>query len=242
MLACATLCLAAQLLAASPAPRAPRAAPPVARADTSRRTDAAWPLPAFLPDGRRVEIYPDGRWRWSETGYSPASPWLTDHARPSRATRALDLVPGRLVLWMDPREWDEDLDGRHPDPDTDEGRAPDAWLFEHASGAAFARIAARRTGVPLDVLVDGAVEMLEQGLDDVRVTGETHRRANGLDQLVLEARARWRGEPVFVLDFCWTGPEGSVQIATWCDANDLESLRPALERLADGLARTRRAR
>ncbi len=247
MFACVRALAALAWLATAPAaPPTVRSTPPAPAArpaaTPARRNAEAWPLPATLPDGRRVELWADGHWRWATDVYSPAAPYLTDHARPASATQALDLVPGRLVLWLDPRAWVEDLDGRHPDPRTIEGRTPDAWLLEYTAGDAFARITARRTSVPLDVLVDEAVETLQQGLDDVQVTGETHRRANGLDQLVLEARATWRGVPVRVLGFCWSGPEGSAQIATWCPADEIEEHRPALEQLADGLVRTPRPR
>ena len=62
------------------------------------------PTRATTEDGRKVLLYPDGRWKYAPAG-SPAPGAGKVHARAPAATEKVDLLRGGMALFIDPSKW-----------------------------------------------------------------------------------------------------------------------------------------
>jgi hypothetical protein len=185
------------------------------------------PVRATTEDGRRVLLYPDGRWKYASP--SPAARGGKVHARGSAATERIELLRGGMALFIDPGKWRQT-------PSDD----PTKIGFRHASGEAFGMVVAERLAIPLPRLKEIAVRNAREAAPDIKVTMEEPRRVNDVDVLAMQMEGHIQGIPFTYFGYYFSGPQGSVQLLTYTGSNLFSEYRPEFEDFLNGLARPAR--
>jgi len=177
---------------------------------------------ATTEDGRKVLLYPDGRWK-----YEPA-PAIAGrgraHARATGATERIDLLRGGMTLFIDPGKWRQT-------PSED----PTKLSFRHATGEAYGMVVAERLAIPLSRLKEIAVSNARDAAPDVKVTFEEPRRVNDVDVLAMQMEGTIQGIPFTYYGYYFSGPQGSVQLLTYTGSNLFAEYKPEFEDFLNGL-------
>jgi hypothetical protein len=187
---------------------APLSAQPAARATTE--------------DGRRVLLYPDGKWK-----YEPAPIGRTGgkvHARATSATERIDLLRGAMSLFVDPGKWKQTS-----------SEDPTKISFRHTTGEAYGMVVAERLAIPLPRLKEIAISNAREAAPDVKVTLEEPRRVNDVDVLAMQMEGTIQGIPFTYYGYYFSGPQGSVQLLTYTGSNLFAEYKPEFEDFLNGL-------
>jgi hypothetical protein len=180
---------------------------------------------ATTEDGRRVLLYPDGRWK-----YEPAAPAADSgkggkaYARATAATERVDLLRGGMTLFVDPGKWKQTA--------SDD---PTKISFRHASGEAYGMVVAERLAIPLPRLKEIAINNAREAAPDVKVTLEERRRVNEVDVLAMQMEGTIQGIPFTYYGYYFSGPQGSVQLLTYTGSNLFAEYKPEFEDFLNGL-------
>jgi hypothetical protein len=177
---------------------------------------------ATTEDGRRVLLYPDGRWK-----YEPAAPAAASakvFARATAATERVDLLRGGMTLFIDPGKWKQTA--------SDD---PTKISFRHASGEAYGMVVAERLAIPLPRLKEIAINNAREAAPDVKVTLEERRRVNEVDVLAMQMEGTIQGIPFTYYGYYFSGPQGSVQLLTYTGSNLFAEYKPEFEDFLNGL-------
>lgn len=184
---------------------------------------AQGPARATTDDGRKVLLYPDGRWKYAPApSSSPGARKV--HARGSAATERVDLLRGGMTLFIDPAKWKQ-----APSED------PTKISFRHASGEAYGMVVAERLAIPLPRLKEIAIKNAREAAPDVRVTFEEPRRVNDVDVLAMQMEGTIQGIPFTYYGYYFSGPQGSVQLLTYTGSNLFAEYKAEFEDFLDGL-------
>jgi hypothetical protein len=177
---------------------------------------------ATTEDGRRVLLYPDGRWKYEPAAPAPASGKV--YARATAATERVDLLRGGMTLFVDPGKWKQTA--------SDD---PTKISFRHSSGEAYGMVVAERLAIPLPRLKEIAVNNAREAAPDVKVTLEERRRVNDVDVLAMQMEGTIQGIPFTYYGYYFSGPQGSVQLLTYTGSNLFAEYKPEFEDFLNGL-------
>jgi hypothetical protein len=183
---------------------------------------SAQPARATTEDGRKVLLYPDGKWKYAPAAPSGRAP--RSYARAAAATEGIDLLRGGMTLFVDPGKW-----RRTPSED------PTRISFRHSTGEAYGMVLAERLAVPLPRLKEIAVSNAREAAPDVKVTFEEPRRVNELDVLAMQMEGTIQGVPFTYYGYYFSGPQGSVQLLTYTGSNLFAEYKPEFEDFLNGL-------
>lgn len=184
---------------------------------------SAQPARATTEDGRKVLLFPDGRWRYEPAPAPPAGARKV-HARGIAATERVDLLRGAMALFIDPGKWKQT-------PSED----PTKISFRHASGEAYGMVVAERLAIPLPRLKEIAIRNARDAAPDVKVTFEEPRRVNDVDVLAMQMEGSIQGIPFTYYGYYFSGPQGSVQLLTYTGSNLFAEYKREFEAFLDGL-------
>ena len=182
----------------------------------------AQPARATTEDGRKVLLYPDGRWKYAP----PAAKGRAEksYIRGVAATEGIDLLRGGMTLFVDPAKWK-----RTPSED------PTRISFRHSTGEAYGMVVAERLVIPLPRLKEIAISNAREAAPDVRVTLEEPRRVNDVDVLAMQMEGTIQGVPFTYYGYYFSGPHGSVQLLTYTGSNLFAEYKPEFEDFLNGL-------
>ncbi|HET8648134.1 MAG TPA: hypothetical protein VFO85_21740 [Vicinamibacteria bacterium] len=181
------------------------------------------PARATTEDGRKVLLYPDGKWKYEPLPKATPGPRKV-HARVSAATEKVDLLRGGMTLFIDPGKW-------KLTPSED----PTKMSFRHASGEAYGMVVAERLAIPLPRLKEIAISNARDAAPDVRVTFEEPRRVNEVDVLAMQMEGTIQGIPFTYYGYYFSGPQGSLQLLTYTGSNLFAEYKPEFEDFLNGL-------
>ena len=180
------------------------------------------PARATTEDGRKVLLYPNGKWKYAPT---PARGRIAQtYTRGTSATEGIDLLRGGMTLFVDPGKWK-----RTPSED------PTKISFRHSTGEAYGMVVAERLAIPLPRLKEIAVSNAREAAPDVRVTLEEARRVNEIDVLAMQMEGTIQGIPFTYYGYYFSGPQGSVQLLTYTGSNLFAEYKPEFEDFLNGL-------
>lgn len=177
---------------------------------------------ATTEDGRRVLLYPDGRWKYEPAAPAPAVGKV--YARVTAATERVDLLRGGMTLFIDPGKWKQTA--------SDD---PTKISFRHASGEAYGMVVAERLAIPLPRLKEIAINNAREAAPDVKVTLEERRRVNDVDVLAMQMEGTIQGIPFTYYGYYFSGPQGSVQLLTYTGSNLFAEYKAEFEDFLNGL-------
>ena len=184
----------------------------------------AWAQPtrATTEDGRKVLLYPDGRWKYAPP--APRGRAEKAYTRAVSATEGIDLLRGGMTLFVDPAKWK-----RTPSED------PTRISFRHSTGEAYGMVVAERLAIPLPRLKEIALSNAREAAPDVRVTLEERRRVNDADVLAMQMEGTIQGVPFTYYGYYFSGRQGSVQLLTYTGSNLFAEYKPEFEVFLNGL-------
>lgn len=181
------------------------------------------PVGATTEDGRKVLLFPDGKWK-PVAAPPPAGPGRP-HVRAAAATERVDLLRGAMAIYVDPGQWKRQ-------PATEDLTKT---TFHHASGEAYGMIVAERLAIPLLKLKEIAISNARAAAPDAKVVFEETRHVNDIDVLVMQMEGTIQGIAFTYYGYYYSGPQGSLQVLTYTGTNLFAEYKGAFEEFLNGL-------
>lgn len=180
------------------------------------------PVNATTEDGRKVLLFPDGKWKPAP---SPPSAGKGAFVRSPKATERVELLRGAMAIYVDPAKWKKQ-------PDTEDVTKT---TFHHASGEAYGMIVAERLAIPLQRLKEIAIANARSAAPDAKVVFEESRRVNDVDVLVMQMEGTIQGIAFTYYGYYYSGPQGSLQVLTYTGTNLFAEYKPVFEEFLNGV-------
>ena len=165
------------------------------------------PVNATTEDGRKVLLFPDGKWKPAPP--APGGAGKGAFVRSPKATERVDLLRGAMAIYVDPAKWKKQ-------PDTEDVTKT---TFHHASGEAYGMIVAERLAIPLQRLKEIAITNARAAAPDAKVVFEETRHVNDVDVVVMQMEGTIQGIAFTYYGYYYSGPQGSLQVLTYTGTN-----------------------
>lgn len=109
------------------------------------------------------------------------------------------------------------------------------WQLASRSGEAYAKLIAEKYEIPLDSLVQIALEKMKEQDPRMRLVSQSERTVSGLRVREMQIDTAPSGIPVTFLGYYYGGKAGAVQLLTWSAPAEFATQRALLQSLLDGL-------
>jgi hypothetical protein len=126
---------------------------------------------------------------------------------------------------------------------------PQKWSFKKATdnleaeyelqlkgGDLYGMIITEKVEIPLESLKSIALENGKSAAPDLKIAEEEYRTVNGLKVLLLQMNGTMQGIKFSYYGYYFSSTNGTVQFITYTSQNLLDSYRPEIEKLLNGLA------
>lgn len=178
---------------------------------------------ATTDDGKRVELLPDGTWKY-EAADKPSSPAGATRRKEPAATTNVRVPFGDAVFWINDARWKEQS--------RDGGRV----VFGGADGKTFGLLVSEGLGgVPTSSMKAVALANARKLDPDARVVVEERRVVNGREVLYLEMDVTGQGIPFRFAGYYHGGAKSNLQVVGYTVRGEFEAARTALEEFIDGV-------
>jgi hypothetical protein len=138
--------------------------------------------------------------------------------------QALSIAEGRFGLVVDPDKWRAD----RPD-------ATGKITIEHIRGRSYAVVTTEASEIPLDNVPEVVLATARIGDPRARLALQERRVIDGKAVIAVKILASVRGVPVTIYSYTYTGPSGTIQVATYTEAAQFDSYEADLKELLDGI-------
>jgi hypothetical protein len=182
------------------------------------------PVNATTEDGRKVLLFPDGKWKLAATPAPSAG--KGGFVRSPKATERVELLRGAMAIYVDPAKWKKQADTEDVTKTT----------FHHASGEAYGMIVAERLAIPLQRLKEIAITNARSAAPDAKVVFEETRHVNDIDVLVMQMEGTIQGIAFTYYGYYYSGPQGSLQVLTYTGTNLFAEYKAAFEEFLNGVS------
>lgn len=181
-------------------------------------------MEATTSDGKKVILFPDGRWEYKEE--APSSQAMLSFKKPSNATEVLKSKKGFVELWYDPNKWATIRDGSNPDAE---------FQLNHYSGDAQAMVIVERINMPLPALKELALTNAKNVAPDAKIVFEEERLVNNTKMLNMQIEGTIQGISFTYYGYYWTGKAGVLQVITFTGQNLFEELKADFTEFLNGI-------
>ena len=160
---------------------------------------ASGPISATTEDGKAVILSPDGTWQFAQQAEESGPSSLSI---PAASTAVLKSKKKFYELWYDPNTWSETSNDGNPDAE---------FMLNHKTGDAYAMLIGERIAMPLNSLLDVAVDNVRNAGSDVRVVFKNQVKVNGVDFTNMRLDFTINKIPFTYYGYYWTGKAGALQ-------------------------------
>jgi len=181
------------------------------------------PVNATTEDGRKVLLFPDGKWKPAPP--APTGAGKGGFVRSPKATERVELLRGAMAIYVDPAKWKKQ-------PDTEDVTKT---TFHHASGEAYGMVVAERLAIPLQRLKEIAITNARSAAPDAKVVFEENRHVNDVDVLVMQMEGTIQGIAFTYYGYYYSGPQGSLQVLTYTGTNLFAEYKAVFEEFLNGV-------
>ena len=161
-------------------------------------------------------------------GYLDGSPALGTRAPitgpPAGRLRSLSLLQGHAAMQYDTAHWKEDTNAKDPN----------ITQFIHDSDALFARVIAEKVEIPIEKMVDIALENARKLDPKAKETQRGYRTVNGRRMLFVEFEATANNLPITYYGHYYSDSSGTVQIIGWTHRTIIDAYRDDIEAFVSG--------
>lgn len=178
---------------------------------------------ATTEDGKRVQLLPDGTWKYETAGRSSAAALATRRKSPAATTQVA--VPfGDAVFWMDGGRWNE------------QSREGGRLVFGGSDGKSFGMIVSEGLGgIPTSSMKNVALTNAKKLDPSARVVVEERRLVNGRDLLYLEMDVTGQGIPFRFTGYYHGGVKSNLQVIGYTVRGEFDATRASLEEFINGI-------
>lgn len=184
---------------------------------------------ALTDKGEVVILEADGRWRY-EKAQAAVAPSLELNPTAFTKTEAQNFqiksTRNQAALWIDPAKW---AFKRGKDEDAQEYR------FQLKGGDAYGMLIAEGTDIPVETLLEVAVENARAVAPDVRVLEREYRFVNGHKMARMKMSGSTKGIAFVYLGYYLSTPAGAIQLVGYTSQALMPRFEPALQELLNGL-------
>jgi len=184
-------------------------------------------IEATTTDGKKVILYPNGTWKYKDTGSKTIS--TSGTTKPSKATKVLKSEKGFYELWIDPAKW-RVMEKRSPIVE---------FQLLHSSNDAYALTIAERLSVSLPALKEIALANARKAAPDAKIIAERQLVVNGAKVLNMRIDGTIKGIRFTYYGYYWVGKAGTLQFLTYTGQNLFDEFKADLADLLNGLIITK---
>ncbi|MCB0705692.1 MAG: hypothetical protein KDC34_10300 [Saprospiraceae bacterium] len=188
---------------------------------------------AYTENGDTVVLYNNGQWEYLEnfldtekTAYEiPTN--NTKFSKPKKSTEQAGGGKGGYEIWYNPVIWK-----RIPPAEINED-ADNA--FEMKGDDAFAAVIFERMEIPMESLLEIALENAQTVAPDANLVKQEWRTVNGQKVLFGQIEGTLSGIKFTYYSYYFSNGDGTIQFTTFTGQGIFDELRPAMEDLLNGL-------
>ena len=147
--------------------------------------------------------------------------------RPASATMRVDVLGGRMSLFVDPMKWREMIPGT--------AGAAQQFRFLKSDAPAGVFILRFPPQSSIDAMKVQFARALHGDFPNATISAQQRRTVNGLPILALGIAATTSNAPLSMLAQLYSGPEGGVAVVAYSDQRIVDKTFPALEELVSGM-------
>jgi len=176
--------------------------------------------------GKEVNLFQDGTWKYVMD--EPLEIVKTDTLVANRSNESDKLVKSSKInygVWMNRKKWSVE---RSKDGNEQE------FTFRMLGQDAYGMIVGERIEIPMDNLVDLAIQNAEKAAPDTKIIRNESRRVNGNLVRFVQLEGTSNGIKFVYLNYYYSGKKGSIQFMTYTAKNLLKEYRNEMETLLNG--------
>jgi len=175
--------------------------------------------------GKEVNLFDDGTWKYVIE--EPEGVLKTDTLVYNRSKESNNLVKSSKLnygIWMNNKKWSykKGEDGLQE------------FNFTLVGQDAYGIIISERVEIPIDNLLDIALQNAEKAAPDIKVIKKECRRINGKIVHFMQMEGTLQGIKFVYLGYYYSDSNGSIQFLTYTSQNLLKQYRNEMETLLNG--------
>ncbi len=179
--------------------------------------------------GEAVELFDDGSWRYVYD--DPSGSIKTDTVIFNKTKESNFLVQSNKLhyeVWFNKKKWS------HQKSDED-GSVPAEYVFTLIGEDAYGLVISERIEVPIDNLMNIAVQNAQKAAPDIRVVTQECRRVNSKVVHFMQMEGTIQGIKFVYMGYYYSDSNGSLQFLTYTSQNLLKQYQEEMLALLNGL-------
>ena len=185
---------------------------------------------AVTETGEEVVLFMDGTWKYLDEGdlLIKEIPTNSKTFRKDReSTFLLESSKFNVGFYINPKIWSFKKATNNEDAE---------YELQLKGGDLYGVVISEKLEIPLESFKSIALENAKSVAPDIKIVKEEYRTVNGLKVLCLQMNGTMQGIKVSYYGYYFSNTNGTVQFLTYTSQNLLDSYRPEIENLLNGLA------
>ena len=184
---------------------------------------------AVTETGDEVILYDDGSWKYQNEDQLlekeiPINP--NKFEKDEKSTFLLKSNRLNVGFWLNPKMWSFKKAIDNPDAE---------YELQLKEGDLYGMIISEKLEIPLETLKMIAVENGKAAAPDLKIVKEEYRTVNGIKVLLLQMNGTMQGIKFTYYGYYFSNTNGTVQFITYTSQNLVESYKPKIEKLLNGI-------
>ena len=180
------------------------------------------PIKARTEAGKEVQLYSDGRWKYSEEKKSAPTANKV-HSKPASAESRIKTPGGNFEIWMDENKWSKTAD--------ESGRIS----FKLKMGDVYALLISEEIPIGMASLKEIAIENAKKAGTDFTLLAEDNRNVNGRGVVSMKFNITVRTIQLTYFGYYYGGKEGAIQVICYTGQNLFDKYEREITEFLDGL-------
>jgi hypothetical protein len=185
---------------------------------------------ALTETGEEVILNDDGTWVFANANAKTAGGAITTNekqfVKPADATFLVKSQVNKTAVWINPKKWKFSKAAK--------GQASE-YEFQREGVDLYALSINEAIEIPVENLVDIALENAKKVAPDARIVAKEYRQVNGKRLIYAQIDGTMQGIKLSYISYYYTDSKGSTQLVTYTGQNLVEQNRADIEDFLNGL-------
>ncbi len=186
-------------------------------------------MKAVTETGEEVILYDDGKWKYLNEDQLSENEIPTNESIFERGEKSTFLLKSSNLdvgIYLNPKKWSFKKATNNPEAE---------YELQLKDGDLYGMVITEKVEIPLKTLKSIALENGKAAAPDLRIVKEEYRTVNGLKVLLLQMNGTMQGIKFSYYGYYYSNTDGTIQLVTYTAQNLLDSYRPDIEELLNGL-------
>jgi len=184
---------------------------------------------AVTETGDEVILYDDGTWKYQNENQLAEKEIPTNPIKFEKDEKSTFLLKSNRLnigFWLNPKMWSFKKGIDNPDAE---------YELQLKEGDLYGMVISEKLEIPLETLKVIAFENGKAAAPDLNIVKEEYRIVNGIKVLLLQMNGTMQGIKFSYYGYYFSNTNGTVQFITYTSQNLLESYKPKIENLLNGI-------